>query len=490
MATPSKLKVFSNRLFGRFKSTEEVESNRKALEVEYYEWVEFAQSDDYKRFEELKSWEATKEYLTVKKEVEAIKYSESPEQREEQELKKLSRSHSIRNFLKIAKSETPDFYQKMEHSQLVKELKELQQFIATPDYQAKKNQYRKDNSAEYQKEFRLKELLGNPDIKKYIKLEKENDLKEYFQTENSEQLKRYNELSEKVSTEDFKNRKAYLLSKNKFEQTDAYKNLQEFKQLESSEKIKWFFRLNRSNKFDDLKAWNLAFYDDFDSKNIDPHKWLTKFFWGEALVGKPYSFTTDNQNYTEKGNIEIGNSTLKIITRKEASEGLAWDKKFGFTPKAFAYTSGIINTGHSFRLKEGRIEAKVRMSSVQGISHAFYLVGNEMLPEVDVFLKNNAKPSGISAAYFWPNGKSKVAKSVSSIGGLKLGENFYIFGVEWDSNNIVWTINGIPYKVEPNRHPGISYYMVFTSAVKGSVDDSLLPATLELDWVKCWEKKE
>ncbi|HNY09645.1 MAG TPA: hypothetical protein PKO42_07115, partial [Tenuifilaceae bacterium] len=65
MATPSKLKVFSNRLFGRFKSTEEVESNRKALEVEYYEWVEFAQSDDYKRFEELKSWEATKEYLTV-----------------------------------------------------------------------------------------------------------------------------------------------------------------------------------------------------------------------------------------------------------------------------------------------------------------------------------------------------------------------------------------------------------------------------------------
>ena len=110
MATPSKLKVFSNRLFGRFKSTEEVESNRKALEVEYYEWVEFAQSDDYKRFEELKSWEATKEYLTVKKEVEAIKYSESPEQREEQELKKLSRSHSIRNFLKIAKSETPDFY--------------------------------------------------------------------------------------------------------------------------------------------------------------------------------------------------------------------------------------------------------------------------------------------------------------------------------------------------------------------------------------------
>jgi hypothetical protein len=164
MATPSKLKVFSNRLFGRFKSTEEVESNRKALEVEYYEWVEFAQSDDYKRFEELKSWEATKEYLTVKKEVEAIKYSESPEQREEQELKKLSRSHSIRNFLKIAKSETPDFYQKMEHSQLVKELKELQQFIATPDYQAKKNQYRKDNSAEYQKELRLKELLGNSDI--------------------------------------------------------------------------------------------------------------------------------------------------------------------------------------------------------------------------------------------------------------------------------------------------------------------------------------
>jgi hypothetical protein len=37
------------------------------------------------------------------------------------------------------------------------------------------------------------------------------------------------------------------LSKNKFEQTDAYKQLQGYKELESSEKIKWYLKTKDSN---------------------------------------------------------------------------------------------------------------------------------------------------------------------------------------------------------------------------------------------------
>ncbi|MGE0076833.1 MAG: family 16 glycosylhydrolase [Bacteroidales bacterium] len=486
--TPSSFKIFTNRLFGSFKDTEVVESARKALETEYEELINYSQSEELSHYQELKTWVDTKEYLSVKKEVESVLYKDSPEYKAEQELKKLSGNSALKNYFKMSKTEVPAFFEKIKNSGLVEEFNELRVFISSADYKKDRKVFKKDNTSEYQKELRFNELKGNADLKRYFKLVNYKPLKDYLSIANSQTLQHYNDLKATVESSDFAERKHYLLSKNKFEQTDAFKKLQEFKALAASEKVKWYFGIKDSHKFDELKHWTITFHDDFEGKSLDNQRWLTKFFWGDALINKAYSFASDEQYYSENGNFEIKNSLLRIVTRKEKAEGLAWDKKFGFIPKTFSYTSGVINTGHIYRQTEGKIETKVKLSCAAGISHAFYLVGDRMLPELDVFLKSDSSQNSISGAYFWKNGSAKVRKSLSNINGLKLDSKFYILGVEWDSKNIVWTINGTPYKIQANTNPDTPLYLVFASGVRGNADESKLPAYMEIDWVKCWKK--
>ncbi|MCB8963648.1 MAG: glycoside hydrolase family 16 protein [Bacteroidales bacterium] len=486
--TPSSFKVFTNRLFGSYKDTETVESAQKKLETEFEDLATFAQSNDWIRYQELKDWVSTKQYLKTKQEVEALTFKKSSEYTAEQELKRIASKPDFKNYLKIHNSETPKLIAKMKESGLIDEFDSLKHLVDSADYKKNRSTHKKENSAEYKKELRYNELKSNADLKKYLGLIDSKPVKDYISISSSNTLNRYNELKQKVESPEFIERKKYLLSKNKFEQSADFQKLQEFKKLESSEKIKWYIKTKDSRKFDELKQWTVSFHDDFDGKSVDNQRWLTKFFWGDALINKAYSFASDGQCYTEGNNLEVKNSVLRIITRKEKADGLAWDTKFGFMPKTFNYTSGVINTGHIYRQSEGKIEAKVKLSCATGISHAFYLVGDKMLPELDIFLKSDSKENSVSGAYFWTNGSAKVHKSAHSISGLKLGSKFYILGIEWDSKNIVWTINGTPYKVEKNTTPNTPLYLVFASGVKGNTDESKLPAYMEIDWVKCWKR--
>lgn len=374
---------------------------------------------------------------------------------------------------------------------------EFNEFIAYSD-SAELRRYRElaewFKSGEYQKvkaELKGLKYKSSPEYnteKEYLALAKSKEVKTYLKNggDITPTISRYLDLKNQVDSAEFQNRKQYLLSKNKFEKSEAYANLTEYHRLHNSDKIKWFNKLEKdSSKFNEFREWKLEFYDDFDSSAIDHQKWLTKFFWGDALLNKNYSFTTDKQNYTDK-NFEVKNSILRIVTRKEKSEGLGWDSKFGFVPKTYDYTSGVINTGHILRLKEGRVEAKIRLSCCPGVTHAFYLVGNTVLPEIDIFIKTDSKPNSFTGAYYTQKANGKISKSISSIGGVKCSQNFYILGVEWNSNYIVWSINGTSYKIEKNLTPDIPMYLVFASSVNNKIDDSKLPAYMEIDWVRCW----
>jgi len=407
MAVPSKFKVFTNRLFGAFKDTQQVESKRSALQNEYNEFIEYTESAELKRFRELAEWFKGGEHQKVKAELKKLTYKGSAEFHTEKEYNSIAKSKEVKAYLNKGGEITPI-------------------------------------------------------------------------------VSRYLELKSKVESAEFQNRKKYLTSKNKFEQSEVYSKLVEYQKLQNSNKIKWYLNLERdSSKFNEIREWKLEFYDDFDSNAIDHQKWLTKFFWGDALLNKNYSFTSDKQNYTDK-NFELKDSILRIVTRKEKSEGIGWDSKFGFVPKTYEYTSGVINTGHILRLKEGRVEAKIRLSCTPGVTHAFYLVGNTVLPEIDIFVKTDSKPNSFAGAYYTQKSNGKISKSISSIGGVKCSQNFYILGVEWNSNYIVWSINGTPYKIEKNLTPDIPMYLVFASSVNGKIDDSKLPAYMEIDWVRCW----
>ena len=94
---------------------------------------------------------------------------------------------------------------------------------------------------------------------------------------------------------------------------------------------------------------------------------------------------------TEGNNVELSNGALKIVTRQEKATGKSWDPERGFFPREFDYTSGLINTGKSFRQQHGRFAAKIKLTGGQAASHAVSLMSNLIIPQIDIFKYDDGK---------------------------------------------------------------------------------------------------
>ncbi|MDX9846912.1 MAG: glycoside hydrolase family 16 protein [Tenuifilaceae bacterium] len=482
------LRLTALKLFGRFPKTEEVENKDRALREEYAEYLRFGQSEEYAHYLALKEYVESGEPLKVKNELNVLRFPNSEEHRKEIEFSKLKKNGSIRNYLRIKDSDILNQYKSIELSGKPTRYEELKQEVNTPEYRNNRKEHKKNNSNEYQHELEFHKLRVDADVKKYFKLKSWKPLKDYFELEGSDTVEQYYELEKYISSTEFIERKTYLLSKNKFEQTEAYQKLTEYNTLNKSEKIKWFLSLNNSKKFDEIKRWELTFSDDFEGNSLNTQTWLTRYFWGEALIHNSYSLAGDLHSNTNGKNIEVSNSIFKITTRKQQAEGIAWDGKYGFFPKTFEYTSGLVNTGQAFRQKYGRFEAKLKFTMMPNIYHAFWLVGDKMLPHIDVVRQNGKSKVKVQGSIFGVDGQSSKTRSIkSALNGFDFKNNFFILGIDWSPNKMVWTINGIPY-METNRYlPDSPAYLVFSSGVTAKANDDQLPATLEVDWVKCWK---
>ncbi len=484
-----KLRFSAKKIFGRIPKTEEVEANDKALREEYAQYTQFTNTPEYKRYAELKEFVGSGEIQRVKEELNLLKYPNSELHQKELEYKKLSKSKPIKNYLRVKNTKELEDFKAYELSGKPLKFKELKNFVESQTYTSQRAEHKKNKTEEYEKELEYKKLKKDKELKHFLKLKKWQPFIDYFELEDSETIQNYLELEKYIGSKEFIERKSYLKTKNKFEKSDAFQKLKEYDELRKSSKIVWFHSLENTSKFDEIKRWELSFHDDFDEKTLSKN-WITRYFWGEALLNKSYSLAGDKHFYPDTENIEIADSTLKIKTQKQNAEGLAWDKKYGFVPKSFQYTSGIINTGQAFRQKNGRFEAKLKFSNTPGVYHAFWLVGDTMLPHIDI-LRKEAKGASFKSSLFWQNGNDKKPQSVkSSLNGFNFSSDFFILGIDWLQDKIVWKINGVPYMETSQHLPEEPVYLVISSGVSEDASEANLPALLEVDWIKCWREVE
>lgn len=484
MFTPS---MYYNLTTKKIGDVQAYEKAREDFENEYNKFVDFPNSADFRRLQELDGWVETKEPERIKRQLAAMTYKNSEEYQHEVEFMRMTKSTQFRNYLKHTHSGLPEFFNQVKESGKPDEFMELQNFVNSPDYKSHAREYKKGNTDEYKKALRYKELKSDPDLKQFFKLKKDKSLQHFFSIQNSTTLVRYNQLKEEVNSTEFMERKKYLLSRDKFKQSEAFAKLEERKRLQNSEDRIWYLKTLKHNKFDDVKAWNLSFNETFEGTEIDQNRWLTRFYWGDKFLNNSYSFFNQKQCYTEL-NVEQSDGLLSLETREEQAEGLAWHQEFGLMPKKFAYTSGTINTGKSYRQTSGRIEAKVKMTCSPGIFHTMYLVGDKQLPQIDVFCKNDCDTTAVNAGLYHQKGK-KTVRNIKTIRQLDLVSP-NIYSVEWDEKKITWAINGTIYKTERNVAPGMPLYMVFASGVNGEVGPNDVPARMQISWVKCWVKGE
>ena len=301
----------------------------------------------------------------------------------------------------------------------------------------------------------------------------------YVETSNSSLIADYEELKAYVNSEEFKSQKAYLLDKDRFSKTDEAKREQQFIEMQNSEEIKWYQATVNSNKFDELKAWKLTFEDNFDETKVDEQKWMNSFFWGKMMLNDRYVLAGDKQYYTDNKNVDIKNSVLSIVTKKEKATGKVWDAKHGFFTQDFDYTSGLLSTANSFRQQYGRFEAKIKINAEAPVYQAFWLKGENKEPEIDIFKYNIKKGQMQLSAY------NKGAAAGNKFGGSGLAKDFFIYTVDWSSDKISWKINGYEVASTTNNINEPLFIMLSAGLNK---DADNLPAAMQVDWVRCYEK--
>jgi len=464
-------------LFGLIPSTTKLEQTEKALIAEFEKLTAFAGSDTLKKFNELKDLVTSSDFLNKKKEIESLSFKSSEEFAKEKEFLSLQKAKDIVLYFRTIAGSSLKKFRDLDGSDKISGYESLEKLVTSLEFREKTKTKEFRGSDDSRKLDEFKRLKGSSEIKDYYTFKKSKEYANFLNTDGSTRLARYNELKDYVATNEFKEKKNYLLDKKRFEKTDMFKQVQEFDKLKKNEDILWYFKVKDSNKFDILKHRELTFSDEFEGEKLDTKTWLTNYYWGDKLLHDRYSVGSDLQAFTEKENFEIRNSLLKIITKSQKINGKVWSSD-GFKTKEFAYTSGIINTGKSFRQKYGTFTAKIKLGNPAAKS-AFWMLTEKITPHIDICRTANGK---VQFDYFaTPEKKAKTTI------GSKYANDFFIFTLEWTPDKLVWKINDTEVFTQTSDVPQEPMYILFSGGLDKPVSGM---TSMEIDWVRVYQPKK
>ena len=442
-------------------------------------------SDKINNFENLQKFIESPAFRE-KQRMKPITFKDTDEYRKLDEYKALRKDPEIKVFLKPPRKRS--FFGSRKNSEPKVELvktkailryEELDKFVKSPAFLEKQRMkpITFKDSDEFKKLTEYKRLKGTLEIKEYYKFKNSKEYASYLDTLNSSRLKRYHELKDYVATPEFKKAKEYLLDKKRFEKTEMFSQEKEFKKLKKNPDIIWYFKIKDSDKFDILKSRDLTFYDEFEGEKLDTTKWLTNYFWGEKLLKDRYSVESDLQAYTEKENFEIRNSILRINTRPQKVKGKVWSPSRGFTTKDFDHTSGLINTGNSFRQKYGLFTAKIKLGNPNA-RNSFWMLADRITPHLDICRTSGGK--------VWFDYLSAQGNKFMTSLGSKYSNDFYIYSLEWTPDKMVWKINNTEVFTQTTDLPADPMYLLLSGGINKPVNST---TSMEIDWIRVYKNK-
>ena len=462
--------------------------------VEEKHWKEFMRlekSAGIKAYKELSSngkvnkHEAFEDTEKFKK-YQQLKNAAAQSKEDKTAFNKLKRDTEIRAWFSFEKSKKLRFYREIEGSHNLNRYNELNAYVNGEEFKRNvaflKDKKKFEKSEAFKKYSEYKRLASDDTVKFVLKFEKSSLYKNYLDVKDSFDLKRYHELGETINSEDFKNKRAWLEDKKRWEKTEDFKKYQQYLAEKKKPEFVKFFSYKDSSAFDFLRNWELAFEDRFNATKLDETKWSTCSAIAGAALGENYAMPGDLNIFTKGENISVGKK-LKIQVKKEKAEGKVWKVSAGFVPSKFEYTSGLVSSDKSFSLNDGIVEAKINFDPVKQLVSSFYLGSENGNNRVNLLEMGARNTLGFSVL----NNKHKVESIGLDITNLKKGA--YIFTLEKQGSNFSWKINETEVHRQNNKEFDKPLHIIASSLVIDEVPGSQLPANFEVEWVKCFIKK-
>ena len=194
--------------------------------------------------------------------------------------------------------------------------------------------------------------------------------------------------------------------------------------------------------------WLLVWSDEFnqpDGSAPDPAKWrynTGRNGWGNREL-ELYTRSTNNARI-EGGNLVI-DARLEVIdgkTNMTSARLLTWGR-------------------HSWTF--GRFEARIKIPRGQGLWPAFWMLGANIdsvgwprCGEVDIMENIGKEPGTVHGTVHGPgyHGTDGIGGPFTLPGGANFADDFHVYAVECESNQITWFVDGKPYfEVTPATLP-------------------------------------
>ncbi len=475
--------LFSFLFGGKYPQTKKYEAGIAKHKADYDRFLTIEKSSELARYNELEKITADKDFQDRVYHLKNDKFKYTDAYSKYCTYQKMRKSSDIVGYYKFKSQGKDTRLAAALASQNYNRFLELKQQVNSPDFQQKKSErgFRKTEEFQTFKEYRR---LRKCEEKKFVDKTINSAAYNNYKTVNgSERLQKYEALTEYVNSEQFNALRRDLEDPKRFQKSEEYKLLTEFENLKKNKNLIWYFDQQKNNSFDDITSWKETFCEDFTSSSLDETKWTLGYFWGKMLMGDVYSLENERQMF-KKENAVVSNSTLAIVTRREAVTGKCWSPQngLGFTNKDFEFTSSLVNTGASFRQKYGRFDFKVKASCDTPLMHNIWMVGETMAPQINVACFGQKKKT------FNVGVATEKKQSSFVVDGANFASDFYVISLIWTAKKLTWLVNGVEVYVQTTDIPNVPMYIVLSSNI--TADSKVKGGRMEIDWVKCYKKAE
>jgi beta-glucanase (GH16 family) len=242
-------------------------------------------------------------------------------------------------------------------------------------------------------------------------------------------------------------------------------------------------------------GWTLVWSDEFDLPDgsaPDPNNWNFSTGgngWGNA-ESQYYS------NRTENAFIENGMLVIQALSEEYMGK---------------KYTSARLNTMVKAEFQYGRFEAWAKLPNTQGIWPAIWMMptiskygGWPASGEIDIMELIGSQPDSVYGTLHYGNPHEFKSASYQLPSGETFDQDFHIFAMEWEPDEIRWYVDGelyhrvddwfTSYSEAPETAPfDRPFHLILNVAVGGHWpgypdESSVFPQRMIVDYVRVYQK--
>jgi beta-glucanase (GH16 family) len=234
-------------------------------------------------------------------------------------------------------------------------------------------------------------------------------------------------------------------------------------------------------------GWSLVWHDEFDGTAIDSANWTYDIGSGGWGNGEAQYYTSRPEN------ARIEDGMLVIEAHQEKYEDSY-------------YTSARLKTQGLQSFQYGRIEARLKVPSGDGVWPAFWMLGSSFdgtnwpdCGEVDIMEYVGREPDLIVGTLHGPGYSGAAGMSQWNRQEYAIADDFHTYAIEWKADQIDWYYDGEKYHTVTSADLSDRrwvfdqpFFIILNLALGGTLGgpiglDTVFPAHYYVDYVRVYE---